>query len=67
MEKDDAYNSYGDAERKVEIKALGGRNTFIRVMRCGVSKGEVCINGRFGYTAKNNPMKAGRAKAEDYR
>ena len=35
-------------------------------LRFVAPKGEVCINRRFAYTAKQRPLKAGRAKTEEY-
>ena len=32
----------------------------------GVPSDEVCINGRFVYTAKRKPVKAGHTKTESY-
>ena len=36
------------------------------VLRAGVPKDEVCINGRFGYTSKHKPLKDGHARADGY-
>ena len=64
--KEDAYNIYGGDSAEVEIEALRDRDTFIRVPQWGVAKEEVCIIGRFVYTMRRKPLKAGRANTEAY-
>ena len=50
------------ASRKVEIKALEEHGAFIRVLGKDVPNDEVCTSGRFVYTLKRKPLKAGHAK-----
>ena len=47
-------------------KVSGRRDTFVRVLRCGASEGEVRVNGRFVYAKKHKSAQEGRAKTEEY-
>ena len=42
VQKEETCNSYVDATSKVEVKVLGGRNTFIRVPNGGFQN-ERCV------------------------
>ena len=59
-------NCYGDTERLEGLHDLEWHNTFARVMGEGVPKDEVRINGRFVYTRKHKPLKAGHVKTDAY-
>ena len=64
--KEETYNYYGDAPRRVEIAALGDHGPFSRVSSKDVPKAEVCINGRFVYTIKRKQSKAGHTRTNAY-
>ena len=66
IQKEGTYNLYGDAERKVEIKALGDNGTFIRVGSKDVAIDGVCINGGLVYKTKQKPSEAGHTETESY-
>ena len=51
------YSPYGEADRKVEINASAGHNTFIMILQGDVPKGEVRLDGRFVFTANHKLAK----------
>ena len=64
--KEETYNKYGDADRKIEIEAIEKHGTFVRIPFGQVPIGESLIEGRFAYTIKNKPLSAGYGKTGAY-
>ena len=62
----DTYNWYGGAERKIEIRALVERGTFIWALSKDAPKGGVCINGMVVYTIKHKPLRVGHPRTDAY-
>ena len=60
--KEETYNKYGDAARKIEIEAIEKHGTFIRVPFEQIPSGESLIEGRFVYTIKINPFRRDMGK-----
>ena len=66
--KEETYNNYGDAARKIEIEieAIEKHGAFIRIPFCRIPIDESLIEGRFVYTIKNKPLSAGYEKTDAY-
>ena len=62
IQKEETYNKYGGAARRIEIEAIGEHGTFVRTLATEIPEGEVVIDGRFVYTTKHRPVKSGYAK-----
>ena len=54
--KEETYNKFGDAARKIEIGAIGKHGTFARIPFAEIPNGASVIEGRFVYTIKINPF-----------
>ena len=60
--KEETYNKYGGAARKIEIEAIEKHGAFIRISPGQVPIGESLIEGRFVYAIKINPFQRDMGK-----
>ena len=61
--KEETYDKYGDASRKIEIWAIGEHGGFARIHFTVIPQAVSLIAGIFVYTVGNKPISAGYAKA----
>ena len=64
--KEETYNYYGEAERRLEIRSSWDHGAFIMALSSDVPRDGVCKYGRVVYTMEHKPLKAGHTKTEPY-
>ena len=63
--KEEAYNKYGDADRKIEIGAIENTELLYEFPFLEFRKGLLRV-GRFVYAMKNKPITTGRKRTGSY-
>ena len=64
--KEATYGKYGDAARKIEMRAIGGHGDFARMPYRKYRMGGIPNRRKIFYAVGNRPISAGRAKTGAY-
>ena len=62
----ETHNFYGDDAMDIEIQSVRREWGIYNGIRKNVPRDGGCINGRFMYTTKRKPLKAGHTRTEAY-